>query len=132
MFRRFVVATALAAVASAAVPANQIVALNELYSSTSGKWWWNSANWGVGDPCTNVWSGILCTAGFVYVACSAVAVTTLMTVVVARVCYYMSPLVLSADHSRALLPRSVGLALPDNNRSGPSTTESLGALTDLA
>jgi hypothetical protein len=41
-------------------------------------------------------------------------------------------LVLSADHSRALLPRSVGLALPDNNRSGPSTTESLGALTDLA
>jgi hypothetical protein len=90
MFRRFVVATALAAVASAAVPANQIVALNELYSNTSGKWWGKSASWGVGDPCTNVWSGILCTAGFVYVACSALAVTTLMTVVVARVCCYMS------------------------------------------
>ncbi len=42
-----VVTVALAASASAAVPYNQVVALNELFSSTSGKGWTRSDNWGV-------------------------------------------------------------------------------------
>jgi hypothetical protein len=64
-----VVAVAVAASASAAVPYNQVVALNELFSNTSGKGWTRSDNWGVGDPCGNAWFGVSCTNGVMYVAC---------------------------------------------------------------
>ncbi len=64
-----VVAVAVAASASAAVPYNQVVALNELFSSTSGKGWYRSDNWGVGDPCGNAWFGVACRNGVMYVAC---------------------------------------------------------------
>ncbi len=55
-----VVAVAAAASASAAVPYNQIVALNDLFSSTSGKGWTRSDNWGIGDPCANSWFSVTC------------------------------------------------------------------------
>ncbi len=64
----FVLAVAVSA--SAAVPPDQTVALNELYSSTDGKGWKNSSNWGVGDPCANAWFGVSCSNGVMYVACS--------------------------------------------------------------
>jgi hypothetical protein len=64
-----VVTVAVAASASAAVPYNQVVALNELFSNTSGKGWTRSDNWGVGDPCGNAWFGVSCTNGVMYVAC---------------------------------------------------------------
>jgi hypothetical protein len=63
------VAVAVAASASAAVPSNQVVALSELFSNTSGKGWHRSVNWGVGDPCGNAWWGVSCTNGVMYVAC---------------------------------------------------------------
>jgi hypothetical protein len=39
-------AAAAAALASAAVPYNQIVALNQLFSATNGRQWKNSFGWG--------------------------------------------------------------------------------------
>jgi hypothetical protein len=117
MLRRFVVVMALAAMASAAVPSNQIVALNELYSNTSGKWWGNSANPAVHEiPCANAWHGISCTAGFVYVCAGAGRDDAVRS--------FYPP----TTRARCC---SVGLALPDNNLSG-TLPESLGALTDLA
>jgi hypothetical protein len=55
---------AVAASASAALPYNQVVALNELFSSTNGKGWSRSDNWGIGDPCANSWFGLSCANGF--------------------------------------------------------------------
>jgi hypothetical protein len=46
-----VLVVAVASSASAAAPPDQVVALNELYSSTGGAGWRNSSSWGVGDPC---------------------------------------------------------------------------------
>jgi hypothetical protein len=62
------VATALAC-AHAAVPFNQIVALNELFSDTGGKEWRNNSNWGIGDPCSNAWFGVECSNGVMYGTC---------------------------------------------------------------
>ncbi len=64
-----VVAVAVAASASAAVPYDQIVALNDLFSSTNGKGWHRAENWGIGDPCGYKWFGVGCTDGVMYVAC---------------------------------------------------------------
>jgi hypothetical protein len=64
------VVAVVAASASAAVPYNQVVALSELFSKTSGDGWHRSDNWGVGDPCGNAWWGVSCTNGVMYVACS--------------------------------------------------------------
>jgi hypothetical protein len=60
----------VAAVASAAVPPNQVAALSDLYSSTSGGGWNNEYNWGFGDPCspgTAAWYGVSCSNGMMYV-----------------------------------------------------------------
>ncbi len=58
--RLCVVVVAVARWASAAAPYNQVMALNELFHSTNGKWWDNSENWGVGDPCEEGWYGVFC------------------------------------------------------------------------
>jgi hypothetical protein len=49
--------------AEAQVPAIQRSALVDLYTSTNGTAWKNSANWLTGDPCLNSWSGVGCTTG---------------------------------------------------------------------
>ena len=48
------IASALAASSS------EIQALNDFYQSTNGPFWYNSKNWGVGDPCSNKWFGTSC------------------------------------------------------------------------
>jgi hypothetical protein len=47
------------------VPSNQIVALNELYCSVSGKWWGKPTNRGVGHQCTAHWYGVTAAAAAV-------------------------------------------------------------------
>lgn len=47
----------------AAVPAAQRAALVDLYTSTNGTGWTNSAGWLTGDPCTDLWSGVACIVG---------------------------------------------------------------------
>jgi hypothetical protein len=64
------VVAAMAASASAAVPFDQIAALNELFSSTGGERWTTCLNWGVGDPCANSWGCMYCSNGVMYVACN--------------------------------------------------------------
>lgn len=44
-----------------ALPASQVAALVDLYTSTSGSAWTTSTNWLSGDPCTNAWWGVGCT-----------------------------------------------------------------------
>jgi hypothetical protein len=56
------------AAASAAVPANQVAALNDLYASTNGAQWTANNNWLSGDPCANVWHGIFCSSSVMCVA----------------------------------------------------------------
>jgi hypothetical protein len=51
MLRIVVAVATVAATVSAAVPLNQVAALNDLFSNTSGKDWYDASNWGVGDPC---------------------------------------------------------------------------------
>jgi hypothetical protein len=71
------VAAITAVAASAAVPYNQIVALEELFNSTGGPAWQNSAHWGVGDPCASGWFGVRCSQdGDVCVVCGAASLPT--------------------------------------------------------
>jgi hypothetical protein len=66
------VAMVVIASTHAAVPANQVAALNELFASTNGTGWTANYYWGVGDPCTNGgWFGLQCSDGVLYAACSA-------------------------------------------------------------
>ena len=43
-------------------PQSEIDALMALYDSTGGDFWYNNTNWGVGDPATNNWYGVVCNA----------------------------------------------------------------------
>jgi hypothetical protein len=42
------------------IPPEQLQALLDLFSSTSGPWWKNNNGWGVGDPCQANWYGVEC------------------------------------------------------------------------
>jgi len=60
MFKLFV-ACLLLTVCFAATP-TEIQTLQNLYQSTNGPYWYNDTNWNYGDPCTNQWWGVKCSA----------------------------------------------------------------------
>mmetsp|Transcript_11866 Transcript_11866/g.33450 ORF Transcript_11866/g.33450 Transcript_11866/m.33450 type:complete len:200 (+) Transcript_11866:254-853(+) len=46
---------------AAAMVSEEVNQLLDLYGSTSGEGWFDSTNWGTGDPCESHWAGVTCT-----------------------------------------------------------------------
>ena len=50
----------LGVVVHAAVPADQLNALTDLYVATNGAAWTTTTHWLAGDPCVGAWFGVEC------------------------------------------------------------------------